>query len=52
MDAFELGPGDVALVNDPFRGGTHFARHHSGRSGFRAWRKTSGVLSGESRASC
>ncbi|HEV8145779.1 MAG TPA: hydantoinase B/oxoprolinase family protein [Bryobacteraceae bacterium] len=23
MDAFELGPGDVALVNDPFRGGTH-----------------------------
>jgi N-methylhydantoinase B len=21
--AFELGPGDVALVNDPFRGGTH-----------------------------
>ena len=22
-DAFELGPGDVALVNDPFRGGTH-----------------------------
>ena len=23
QDAFELGPGDVALVNDPFRGGTH-----------------------------
>src|SRR5258706_12388210 len=23
MDAFDLGPGDVALVNDPFRGGTH-----------------------------
>jgi len=22
-DAFELAPGDVALVNDPFRGGTH-----------------------------
>jgi N-methylhydantoinase B/oxoprolinase/acetone carboxylase alpha subunit len=22
-DAFTLGPGDVALVNDPFRGGTH-----------------------------
>jgi N-methylhydantoinase B/oxoprolinase/acetone carboxylase alpha subunit len=22
-EAFELGPGDVALVNDPFRGGTH-----------------------------
>ena len=23
MDAFDLQPGDVALVNDPFRGGTH-----------------------------
>jgi N-methylhydantoinase B len=23
MDAFELQPGDIALVNDPFRGGTH-----------------------------
>ena len=22
-EAFELGPGDVAMVNDPFRGGTH-----------------------------
>lgn len=22
-DAFRLGPGDVAIVNDPFRGGTH-----------------------------
>ncbi len=22
-ESFELGPGDVALVNDPFRGGTH-----------------------------
>src|SRR5258708_3359882 len=22
-EAFDLGPGDVALVNDPFRGGTH-----------------------------
>src|SRR5215468_2500666 len=22
-EAFSLGPGDVALVNDPFRGGTH-----------------------------
>jgi N-methylhydantoinase B len=23
IDAFELGPGDVAMLNDPFRGGTH-----------------------------
>jgi len=23
IDAFELAPGDVVLVNDPFRGGTH-----------------------------
>jgi N-methylhydantoinase B/oxoprolinase/acetone carboxylase alpha subunit len=23
MDAFDLQPGDVALLNDPFRGGTH-----------------------------
>ncbi|MDE3195145.1 MAG: hydantoinase B/oxoprolinase family protein, partial [Acidobacteriota bacterium] len=23
LDAFTLGPGDVAIVNDPFRGGTH-----------------------------
>jgi N-methylhydantoinase B len=23
MDSFALGPGDIALVNDPFRGGTH-----------------------------
>jgi N-methylhydantoinase B/oxoprolinase/acetone carboxylase alpha subunit len=23
MDAFELGPGDVVILNDPFRGGTH-----------------------------
>ena len=23
LDRFELGPGDVAIVNDPFRGGTH-----------------------------
>ena len=23
MDALELGPGDMAMVNDPFRGGTH-----------------------------
>jgi N-methylhydantoinase B len=23
LDAFELGPGDVALLNDPYRGGTH-----------------------------
>src|SRR5438105_13129945 len=23
MDAFDLQPGDVALVNDPFQGGTH-----------------------------
>ncbi len=23
MDAFHLAPGDVAIVNDPFRGGTH-----------------------------
>jgi N-methylhydantoinase B/oxoprolinase/acetone carboxylase alpha subunit len=23
MDAFRLAPGDVAIVNDPFRGGTH-----------------------------
>ncbi|MFN7918452.1 MAG: hydantoinase B/oxoprolinase family protein [Bryobacteraceae bacterium] len=23
LDEFDLGPGDVALVNDPFRGGTH-----------------------------
>jgi N-methylhydantoinase B/oxoprolinase/acetone carboxylase alpha subunit len=23
LDAFKLGPGDVAIVNDPFRGGTH-----------------------------
>ena len=22
-EAFELGPGDVAMLNDPFRGGTH-----------------------------
>ncbi len=23
MEEFDLGPGDVAIVNDPFRGGTH-----------------------------
>jgi N-methylhydantoinase B/oxoprolinase/acetone carboxylase alpha subunit len=23
MDAFTLGPGDIAMLNDPFRGGTH-----------------------------
>ena len=23
IDAFRLGPGDVAILNDPFRGGTH-----------------------------
>ncbi len=23
LDVFKLGPGDVAIVNDPFRGGTH-----------------------------
>ncbi|MEP6715684.1 MAG: hydantoinase B/oxoprolinase family protein [Terriglobia bacterium] len=23
LDAFELGPGDVVILNDPFRGGTH-----------------------------
>lgn len=23
MQAFDLGPGDVAILNDPFRGGTH-----------------------------
>src|SRR5450432_482505 len=23
LDAFHLAPGDVAIVNDPFRGGTH-----------------------------
>src|SRR5437764_3504620 len=23
MDALELAPGDVAMLNDPFRGGTH-----------------------------
>jgi N-methylhydantoinase B/oxoprolinase/acetone carboxylase alpha subunit len=23
LDAFTLGPGDVAILNDPFRGGTH-----------------------------
>src|SRR5271163_1502144 len=23
LDAFDLAPGDVAIVNDPFRGGTH-----------------------------
>ncbi|HEY1986394.1 MAG TPA: hydantoinase B/oxoprolinase family protein [Terracidiphilus sp.] len=23
LDAFDLGPGDVALLNDPYRGGTH-----------------------------
>ena len=23
LDAFQLAPGDVAIVNDPFRGGTH-----------------------------
>jgi N-methylhydantoinase B/oxoprolinase/acetone carboxylase alpha subunit len=23
LDAFQLGPGDVVIVNDPFRGGTH-----------------------------
>ena len=23
MDAFDLGPGDVVILNDPFRGGTH-----------------------------
>src|SRR6266478_7508333 len=23
LDAFQLGPGDVAILNDPFRGGTH-----------------------------
>src|ERR1700674_2878160 len=23
MDAFDLAPGDVVIVNDPFRGGTH-----------------------------
>ena len=23
IDAFRLGPGDVAIVNDPFQGGTH-----------------------------
>jgi N-methylhydantoinase B/oxoprolinase/acetone carboxylase alpha subunit len=23
IDAFDLGPGDVAVLNDPFRGGTH-----------------------------
>ena len=23
VDAFELAPGDVAILNDPFRGGTH-----------------------------
>src|SRR6202050_1850355 len=25
LSAFRLGPGDVAIVNDPFRGGTHLA---------------------------
>src|SRR6266403_3602331 len=23
IESFELGPGDVAMLNDPFRGGTH-----------------------------
>ena len=23
IDALQIGPGDVAIVNDPFRGGTH-----------------------------
>src|SRR5450432_4374087 len=23
LNAFDLGPGDVAIVNDPFSGGTH-----------------------------
>src|SRR5712692_796682 len=23
IEAFDLGPGDVAILNDPFRGGTH-----------------------------
>ena len=30
-DAFDLQPGDVAILNDPFRGGTHLAGHHRGR---------------------
>ena len=49
-EAFELGPGDVALVNDPFRGGTHLPDIHGGSPGIHAWQKAC-ILFGESRAS-
>ena len=28
-----MEPGDVVMLNDPFRGGTHLAGHHAGRAG-------------------
>src|SRR5260370_35944088 len=34
LAAFELTPGDLVLVNDPFRGGTHLPAITAGSGGF------------------
>ncbi len=39
-EAFELGPGDVALVNDPFRGGTHLPDITAVAPVFYAWQRS------------
>ena len=36
IDAGPMGPGDVVMLNDPFRGRNALARHHAGRAGLRA----------------
>ena len=52
LDAMRLVPGDVALLNDPYRGGTHLPDHHDGGAGLCGEAYAAGILRCKSRASC
>ena len=47
-----LGPGDVAIVNDPFRGGTHLPDITAVSGVFLGEDQARGFLCGQPRASC
>ena len=50
LERFELGPGDVAIVNDPFAGGTHLPDITAVAGVLSGEREAGDVLCGDARA--
>ena len=52
LAAFRLQPGDVVIVNDPFRGGTHLPDITAVSGVFRGKKQNAGFLRGQPRPPC